>query len=661
MARILAFLAKPLRRRIGLPFVRRADAYRARSEWIEAVFHYRRGLEWMPWRHDLHVQIGNCLKEFGDYRGAVKAYRAATDASSRPEALKQLADANRRAGTGSLPYEIAEDAGDVAASAGGSSPLPEVTARMLPNRTRIDTTEPRRWLGPLGRERHRSVRARGNDYASILLNQVGAMSIERDGASEPLLTGVVAIRARIVAPAAIDAVEFYLGEGGAARRIATAPAQPVDTKAVRLRLHVVNAWIDCRDLPPGRHWLAIRAGSAVPPAGLFVNIASSDGLDRDLSSSDAFLPSVSAADGEPDRAIISAPAMARSAARTLFDRPIRSIVALRVDQLGDVSASLPAIVRLRALFPDAQLTVIVQSPVRAIVEASGLADHVLTLDLSYDHASETRHLSVGEEQRVRSLLAGERPDLAIDLCPGDETRPLLLLTGATYLAGFNADRFPFLDYGISVRTRDKVNQLDRLSHAASVLTLVEGLAVAIAPARPPVPRVAASDDVLAAHGLVQGGYVVLHTGARHEINRWPLKHFQALAARLATETGLRVVIFADRTEGPFAAEGQADRVQVLGTIDPEAFDAILSGARLMIGNDSGPKHLAATRGVPTVSVHVGRLNWNEWGQDGRGTILSKRVPCTGCGLNDIQLCGRDAICIRSITVDEVMAAARAYL
>ena len=103
------------------------------------------------------------------------------------------------------------------------------------------------------------------------------------------------------------------------------------------------------------------------------------------------------------------------------------------------------------------------------------------------------------------------------------------------------------------------------------------------------------------------------------------------------------------------------RIRFLHRLDADAFDAIVANARLMVGNDSGPKHLAATRGVPTVSVHVDRLNWNEWGQDSEGVIVSKRMPCTGCGLNDLQLCGRDAICVRSIGVDEVYEAARAYL
>src|SRR3546814_513679 len=109
---------------------------------------------------------------------------------------------------------------------------------------------------------------------------------------------------------------------------------------------------------------------------------------------------------------------------------------------------------------------------------------------------------------------------------------------------------------------------------------------------------------------------------------------------------------------PYTTLFRSPRVKIFDILDIDEFDAVLSNAKIMVGNDSGPKHLAATRGVPTVSVHIDRLNWNEWGQHGTGTILSKRVPCTGCVLNDVQLCGREAVCVRSITVEEVWQAVR---
>ncbi|RYF44122.1 MAG: hypothetical protein EOO38_18305 [Cytophagaceae bacterium] len=167
-------------------------------------------------------------------------------------------------------------------------------------------------------------------------------------------------------------------------------------------------------------------------------------------------------------------------------------------------------------------------------------------------------------------------------------------------------------------------------------------------------------ETLRTRGLVPGEYIVLHIGARHKINRWPLDRFIELCRRLLSETSYGLVIFADHEEDLLIGI-KDDRVKILGLIEPGHFDQIVSNARLLVGNDSGPKHLAAVRGIPTVSIHVDRLNWNEWGQDGIGKIISKHLPCTGCGLNDIALCGRDAVCVTSIKVDEVIDAMAAYL
>src|SRR3546814_17514621 len=74
-----------------------------------------------------------------------------------------------------------------------SQTAPRPRLRDLPNRISIDEKDPRRWLGRLGRDDSRPTRARGNSHPSILFDQVGAMSIQRDGAFEPLLAGVIAI------------------------------------------------------------------------------------------------------------------------------------------------------------------------------------------------------------------------------------------------------------------------------------------------------------------------------------------------------------------------------------------------------------------------------------------------------------------------------------
>lgn len=652
--------ARAARLRFGRPFLERANRHRDRAEWFEAAVGYRRALEWLSWRHDLYVQLGNCLKELGDYRSAVNAYRAVETDEHRAEAARQIAETDRLASFDALP-NAAGDRPDGCATEPLAPWNGRIRAADLPNRIVLDAVESRRRLGTLGGDLDTIAADRRLNHPTIILDQVGAMALTRDGISEPLLAGVVAVRARIAALPQLETVELWLGEVSGATFLSREPVRSIHQDSA-LALHVLNAWIDSARLPPGRHWLEVRAGDYAPATGLFVTVGDPAAPATGFDQSDAYVPSAGIGDEDPATALLARPAEARPAARSLFDRPIKSVLAIRADQLGDVSMSLPALARLRALFPEARLSVLVQPAVRAVIEASGLTDEVLTVDIHYDASSGRRFLPSEEEARLVAVCATRSFDLAIDLCPGDELRPLLLLTGATWLIGFEPDRFPYLDFGISVRSRDKVNQLANASHASTVSALIEGLAAAITSVRPVVSRRASSYAALAAHRLTPETYVVIHLGARIALNRWPADRFLAVAERLLVETTLDVVIFADDPSTVAATPLRAnERVRILSVIDAYAFDAILSNARLMIANDSGPKHLAAVRGVETISVHAGKLNWSEWGQDGRGTILSKRVPCVGCGLNDIQLCGRDAVCLRSIGADEVLAAARRLL
>jgi len=89
---------------------------------------------------------------------------------------------------------------------------------------------------------------------------------------------------------------------------------------------------------------------------------------------------------------------------------------------------------------------------------------------------------------------------------------------------------------------------------------------------------------------------------------------------------------------------------------------LLSFATAFVGNDSGPKHLAALRGTPVVSIHCARISWAEWSQEQTGVVISRRVPCAGCALfHDADECGKGIACISDITVDEVLAATEALL
>jgi ADP-heptose:LPS heptosyltransferase len=238
------------------------------------------------------------------------------------------------------------------------------------------------------------------------------------------------------------------------------------------------------------------------------------------------------------------------------------------------------------------------------------------------------------------------------------------LSGAPFTVGFGAHQFPWMSLGIDIATHHRVNGKEQAAHALRVAAFVEALGAMLR--HEPIVLPARDDcGVLDTFGLGRGRYVVLHAGARHPAQRWPISHYIDLARLLLQGTTLHLVLFVD---GPDDAErvGHArlspQRCTVLsGRRDYREFDALISHCAVFVGNDSGPKHLAAVRGVRVVSIHGGRIAWGEWGQEGDGLIITRHVPCYGCGIEEDKDCGKGLACLTQIRPAEVFAAVQKLL
>jgi heptosyltransferase III len=98
-------------------------------------------------------------------------------------------------------------------------------------------------------------------------------------------------------------------------------------------------------------------------------------------------------------------------------------------------------------------------------------------------------------------------------------------------------------------------------------------------------------------------------------------------------------------------------INLCGQLSPRASAAALARARLFVGHDSGPMHLAACVGTPVVAIFSARNLACEWfprGGTDTNRIIYHRTECAGCGLDVCVEQGKK--CILSITVDEVMEA-----
>ena len=118
----------------------------------------------------------------------------------------------------------------------------------------------------------------------------------------------------------------------------------------------------------------------------------------------------------------------------------------------------------------------------------------------------------------------------------------------------------------------------------------------------------AADAILAEAGLgADSAYAILNPGANNPAKRWPAQRFAALADHLADAHGLRVLINGSPAEADLVSQiaGQCranvhslpDLGVTLGSLK-----ALTARARLMVTNDTGPRHFAAALGVPLVSL-----------------------------------------------------------
>jgi ADP-heptose:LPS heptosyltransferase/GT2 family glycosyltransferase len=359
------------------------------------------------------------------------------------------------------------------------------------------------------------------------------------------------------------------------------------------------------------------------------------------------------ADEEPVRPVF--------AAHPLFEPDeIRRILVVKLDHIGDFVTALPAIRRLKAVFPLASVTVLAGRHARGFAKMEPAIDALIEFDFFHARSQlGEKTLSKDDFLALRAQLAPYRFDLAVDLRKHLSTRDVLRYTGARYLAGYDyMGQFPFLDIALEWEG-DKSLQRKRSHIVDDLLGLVEAIATAcgtdrrllpVAPARPDMASLPAAVRALFAKPVV-----AMHIGAGNITKTWPAEYYSALIDLLTERNGVNVLLIggADERDAADALRQTLLRPDAVGSLVGEtlldALPALLSICCLYIGNDSGPKHIAAGLGIATIGIHSGVVDAIEWGPVGRRTVALRRdMACSPCYLARAEDCPRALACLRQL-------------
>jgi heptosyltransferase III len=350
------------------------------------------------------------------------------------------------------------------------------------------------------------------------------------------------------------------------------------------------------------------------------------------------------------------------------------VLLVRLRLIGDVVFTTPVVRALRRAYPDAHLAYLIEPGAAPVVRHHPDLDEIIVAPRSrgWQRVRDDVHLGL----RLRRA----RYDVVLDLHSGPRASWLTWLSGAPRRIGFEvqARRWVYTDLVArprELRARHSVeNQWDILSPLLPALP-------------PPTPS---TDPVCMWHtpeadtrvdawmrqqGLDQTHpMVVVHVSAGNAFRRWPLSSFAELALRLtATAPDRRIILTSGPSEAAAAAEvvrsvrerrpETPEVVRTCGDMSLDELHALVGRARLYVGGDSGPLHVASTTGTPIVGLYgptlpVRSAPWRD-PQAYSAAVDVGALPCRPC---EQRVCAPgDFRCLTHITVDAVVAAAERAL
>jgi heptosyltransferase I len=270
------------------------------------------------------------------------------------------------------------------------------------------------------------------------------------------------------------------------------------------------------------------------------------------------------------------------------------LLVVRLGSLGDIIHTFPAVAALRESFPAARIVWLTHPKWAFLVDSCRLASEVWT--------AETRAMPSLREaiQRLRqsSWIA------AIDYQGLWKSAMLPFFGGVKRRIGFSSATIR--EFGVPVLYTERVKTSKaHIAEQNGDLSLRAGAKRGVAPVSLQIPEQDQTAVCSQLRAQALDRYVVLSPGGGWRSKCWPAERFGALCNRLRESQGLRCVVNIgpgdDDLAAPLlAASGDAAPFVYRGSLGE--LMALLRNAACVVGGDTGPLHLAAALGTPTVAL-----------------------------------------------------------
>lgn len=330
---------------------------------------------------------------------------------------------------------------------------------------------------------------------------------------------------------------------------------------------------------------------------------------------------------------------------------------IRLSSVGDIVHALPAVAALGKTFPEAEIHWVVESRLAVLLEGNPFVRRILRLDTLGWRKQPLRAETF--ESIVRSILALREVtfDAAIDFQGLYKSGFIAWLSSSRQRVGF-AEHW-LREPGVSVFYTDRVSPRDRRHVIEMNLALVEHLGARVQGWQFPLPRTVDDDRYVEEQLAVLGApqFILIHPGGGWKSKRWAPENYAELIRRLETEFPFQVLLTGSPDEEPLVRtiieRARSSRARYFPSTLVQ-FIALARRARLFVGGDTGPMHLASAVGTPVVALYGATDPLNT--PDRNGPFGPADLTLSIAAPVDRNRSGKNVCYLQGISVESVLAA-----
>jgi heptosyltransferase III len=324
------------------------------------------------------------------------------------------------------------------------------------------------------------------------------------------------------------------------------------------------------------------------------------------------------------------------------------ILIIRLRSVGDVVLLTPALSAVHAWRPDLRLDVLVEPFCAPVLEGNPAVRKIFLMGRFWSTVGKLR-------QRHFPAVYNQHA--------GPTSALLTAAIGSPKRVCWTRRQFSVIYNVLVTDPGDKIHTVEHRMEQFYATGLPRG---PVPPARvypQQDARAAVASKLADARIPSDAGYAAIHPGGKYFTKRWSIENFATLARWLRATHRIEPVFSAGSNEAAIVNELRKQCGQefaVMDSLDLRQFIAFVAGARIFIGNDSGPTHIAAAAGRPVVAIFgsSSSVHWRPWQTAHR--VVQNDFPCNPCP-GDHCYAFAEPRCILSVTLEQVQQACDALL